>query len=1125
MTRSSRWSDHPRLLLRVLPTTQAFLGTLLTLFCWCASPVAVGAEDAAATALDARIAALQALSPVDGSDEATALALLNRARQRQLAEAAGRKRLGELEAELETASERLAALNDELVDQQALARLPTEPLSPEELEQRIADSRARLARYQTRQSTLEQRLRELLGSDLPQELAKARTNLDALAPVETSESAPLSQAAASTLFDAQAAQARQRVTYLERRLASRNEQQSQARQELEVLTELIDTARRDLDRLLANDLARTLGSAEQERARAVELTARVSRADGPATLRTWIAENQKLADELRSVAIVQRRINVQSDRVEESLERLRTLESNLTAQLERGGLANSPARGASLLRQRAALNAESQTLTNLRPLQQQLAEAELRQFELLDAIQAAWGASTADLVATDDAELQSIATGALAQRRSLLEQLSDGYAANTERLASTSASTMELRTVRQALKRLLDGNLLWTRSAALLSPATLLTAGEQLLALSSPASLAGILSRVPLSLTTLPLIVGILGLAAALQLSRRKHINELKAMGANVGRVQRDRMSLTFRALWLTTLMALPLPLLLALPALVLSLTNEDGNALITTSWSLAALFLVLMFLRQSMRDQGLVLLHFRWSEPLIQRLRYWLRWLLPGFLVAVGLAHALTTGADSELASNLGRLGLIAALVLLLLAGTGFYRRAPDDSAWRYPRWLALLLVAIAGALLLLSALGYHYSADLLGTRLLHTVGALIGVLYLYALTLRAFSIQERRIALDRAREKRAALLTNEPAGLQTETEEGTMNVEIDRIDLQTISSQTRALARLVMVTVAVLAVAAIWADFPVVFEPLQSVPLWHITEDIDGVSVRSPVTLWHLLMAIVVAVVAWISVSNIPGTLEAAVLNRLPLSPGTGYAITSVTSYIIVIAGAVTVLQLLGAQWSKLQWLVAALSVGLGFGLQEIVANFISGLLILFERPVRLGDVVTIGDQTGVVSRIRIRATTITDWDRREILIPNKAFITERLTNWTLTDPITRAIVYVGVAYGSNVELAEQTLREIAIEHPKVLDDPTPSVLFLSFGDNSLGFELRVFVAGLGDSVAVRHDLHKAIDARFRELGIEISFPQRDIHFDPKPLEIVLVDGKPGTGSTTPGPPSRDE
>jgi len=149
--------------------------------------------------------------------------------------------------------------------------------------------------------------------------------------------------------------------------------------------------------------------------------------------------------------------------------------------------------------------------------------------------------------------------------------------------------------------------------------------------------------------------------------------------------------------------------------------------------------------------------------------------------------------------------------------------------------------------------------------------------------------------------------------------------------------------------------------------------------------------------IIAIIMMTLTYLGARNLPGILEISILRKLQLEAGSSYAITTVVKYIIVMVGIIVSLNIIGAQWSKLQWLVAALGVGLGFGLQEIVANFVSGLLILFERPIRVSDTVTVGNHTGTVTRIRIRATTLTDWDRKEQKIPNKTFITEKITKST--------------------------------------------------------------------------------------------------------------------------------
>lgn len=291
--------------------------------------------------------------------------------------------------------------------------------------------------------------------------------------------------------------------------------------------------------------------------------------------------------------------------------------------------------------------------------------------------------------------------------------------------------------------------------------------------------------------------------------------------------------------------------------------------------------------------------------------------------------------------------------------------------------------------------------------------------------------------------------------------------------------------------------------------FRILDRVELWDQTVMVDGQETTSAVTLSNLVLSVIIIVVTILAARNMPGFLEIALLQRLPVDRGTRYATRTLILYAIAALGIALSFNAIGIGWTSVQWLVAALTVGLGFGLQEIFGNFVSGLIILLERPIRVGDTVTVGSISGVVSQIRMRATTITDWNRKELVVPNKSFITGELINWSLSDPILRLDFAVGVAYGSDTTLAHKTMLTVCKEHPMVLDQPEPTVFFTGFGDNSLNFDVRVFVTETNNTARTRviHDLHMAIDKAFREQDICIAFPQRDVHLDTiKPLEIHI-------------------
>jgi potassium efflux system protein len=353
-----------------------------------------------------------------------------------------------------------------------------------------------------------------------------------------------------------------------------------------------------------------------------------------------------------------------------------------------------------------------------------------------------------------------------------------------------------------------------------------------------------------------------------------------------------------------------------------------------------------------------------------------------------------------------------------------------------------------------------------------------------------RWLTVAHRRLAL---LERQKRQVTEQDADTQEQPFAGPEILQSTAKDDETtifqISRQTRRLIDVITLLLPIGALWYVWDDVLPALATLAQKRLW-------GAAGETPVTLGSLAMALLAVVVTVAVTRNVPGLLEMAILRRLPIDRGVRFAITTLLRYTLVVIGTVFAFNEIGIGWGKVQWLIAAMTVGLGFGLQEIFANFVSGLIILFEQPIRVDDVVTIGDVTGVVAKIRIRATTIRRWDQRELVVPNKEFITGRLINWTLSDNVLRREFVVGIAYGSDVSKAERILLEVARANPLVLEEPKPIVIFKNFGDSSLEFELRVYIAGIDNYLPVWHGINCAIDMAFRQAGIEIAFPQRDIH-----------------------------
>jgi potassium-dependent mechanosensitive channel len=241
----------------------------------------------------------------------------------------------------------------------------------------------------------------------------------------------------------------------------------------------------------------------------------------------------------------------------------------------------------------------------------------------------------------------------------------------------------------------------------------------------------------------------------------------------------------------------------------------------------------------------------------------------------------------------------------------------------------------------------------------------------------------------------------------------------------------------------------------------------------------------------------------------LEAEVFPRGELDRGARDAITKLLHYFLVLVGFLLGISVLGIDLKSFVVLGGALGIGLGFGLQAIVNNFISGLILLFERPVKVGDMVEVDKESGRVKKIGLRSTIIETFDRAELIVPNSHLISGNVTNWTLTSRMARLKIPVGVAYGTPLELVLKALTAAAETNARVLRDPPPLAIFAHFGDSSLECELQVWIPDVKDMLLARSEIGQEIDRRFRQAGIEIAFPQRVVHLRSAKGEIDAQSG----------------
>ncbi len=400
----------------------------------------------------------------------------------------------------------------------------------------------------------------------------------------------------------------------------------------------------------------------------------------------------------------------------------------------------------------------------------------------------------------------------------------------------------------------------------------------------------------------------------------------------------------------------------------------------------------VVMICATFARPNGLFIAHFGWPRSRVAKaMRYYLMSI--GLIVPLIMALIMFDNLnDREFSASLGRLcfllicGALAVVTLSLKhAGIPLYLDKEGNGDNMVNRLLWNLMLGAPLVAMLAAAVGYLATAQALLARLETSVAIWFLLLVVYHIIRRWMLIQRRRLAFDRARHRRAEILAQRARGedepVHVSSPEGSVETEVSEVDLDAISTQSLRLVRSLLMLIALLSVIVLWSEIHSAFGFLENISLWDVTSTVQGVESLEPITLGAVLIAILVLIITTQLVRNLPALLELAILQHLDLTPGTGYAITTITKYLLMLVGGLVGFSMIGIEWSKLQWLVAALGVGLGFGLQEIFANFISGLIILFEKPIRIGDTVTIRDLTGSVTRINTRATTISDWDRKRL------------------------------------------------------------------------------------------------------------------------------------------------
>ena len=424
--------------------------------------------------------------------------------------------------------------------------------------------------------------------------------------------------------------------------------------------------------------------------------------------------------------------------------------------------------------------------------------------------------------------------------------------------------------------------------------------------------------------------------------------------------------------------------------------------------------------------------------------------------------------------------------------------RVKPDMTFWT----ISIISIITPLTITVMLGLGYYYTV----IQLLNRVAITLYICFLYLIlsnTLRRelYVAEVKMLSAIRSRmqqqheaQANAANLTATATATATPEMQGKQRLESFRLEL--VNGRAYKLFNACLLTVFIYFMYQQWNDLAGVLTYLDHIYLWESIKIVDGQTISSTLSLGDVLLAIVIVIVAVVLNHNLPLLIERLFMIRKGVeAKSTSYTIKLITSYTITTLGVIFAASALGISWDNLQWLVAALSVGLGFGLQEIFGNFVSGIIILFERQLRVGDIVTLSNLSGTVSRIRIRATTITSFDNKEVVIPNKQFITSAVTNWSLSNTVTKLEFAIGVAYDADTNKAKDILRGIIRRCRDLNRDKKPLVFIKSLDASAVTIMCEVFVNEIGKRKAVYDYLSTEALRLFRDHNIEIPFDQLDV------------------------------
>ncbi len=1102
-------------------------------------PTASPAEDAlTAEKIAAEIAAIDAVRGIEAEAKKELVDRLNQAAKWLQEEADWARRKTELDTKLASIPEQLRLVYEELAkpSQATQIEFPASPTLPQ-LETKLAELRHQVevdeAASKTKDEEVENRVKRI--SDITKEMAEIDKKIaDAKIQLNTLTDVDLNS----------------RIKHLEQKARLRVRQQQLAtlkseQQRWELVAELLPMQRDLAKRNLSNSKKHfqswqtTVDTWRKEESKRQAAEARRVAENSHPALKSLATKNAEIAEHRIQTAAGIERLAKTMKEIAEQAKLYDESFKELQEKVEHAGATSST--GVLLLKQRDELPPASQFQVQAAFVQKAMPEAHLKLLEfnqlhreMSDPAEMAsemLSSFSESLANYDQQQVLEVITGLLTDRHDFLDKVSLDQNTYLQNLNDLELANQALADQVQEFRQYLDQRVMWIRSAEPMRLRDLQQAFSGMATLASPTRWlevlrisGGELLRRPAGAIAVVSLFLLLLLGRARLLAMQNRLTEPVASDQNdtyLPKVAALLIAIVLSARWPLLLLAIGFRLKYAAGAT--PWTQAVGQSCLTTMVFMWGVELM----REICRRDGIGERLFHWPGRGTSSIRNMLEMTL---LLGTPLLLLLQLSQFGELAGlkGLERTLFVLAMVLTTLQ-YGILQRphgrlmeslSTDENyhnsifvKLKFPNWLVSMIAPLT--LAVLSATGYHFSAYQLSARLTETSGAIIGVLLLHHMLLSWLDVKAHNF---RAQTKLSDEAIPQPVASDfkfvSEDGEEVEELEDEANATPLVQSQLKSyqefrdLLRYAAIIGLLCNIYFIWDSVLPALRVLDQVEIWHNIEKVvenftrDGneslitTERRIPTTLTDLLMAVAIFCGTLTVSARLPGLLQLTILERIPMDHGGRQAIAILVRYSVTLIGLLVACQMLHISWSSVQWLAAAMTVGLAFGLQEIFANLVSGLIILFERPIRLGDLVTVGTVTGNVTRMQMRATTITDFDRREMIVPNKTFITDNVINWTLSDPISRVVLPVGVAYGTDVQKTQAILLRIARRCSLVMNEPPPTTLFKGFGDSTLNIELRVFIPKRDFYTEVVNELNNAIVREFTRYKIEIAFPQRDLH-----------------------------